>query len=260
MFHNKTKRLTHLLIFYGTLIILWSLLYFILVNCLDYWKSYAFPSPQGVLTSFAVLMQKGILTIAIAASFTRLFVGFFISLFMGVCLGLIIVKINFLDEHLRPLLLGLQTIPSVCWIPFAILWFGLGNDAIIFIEVVGATCAMALSTIAAVRHIDPMTIKVSKIYGAKGYKLYRYVILPAAVPDLIIGLKQSWSFAWRGLMAGEILVGNNGIGQILMLGRELSDINQVAAMMILILLFGIVIERGFFGIIEGKIMQRWGLC
>ena len=252
-------KMLHTVLFYGLILLAWAVVYIICVDFFGVWKSYAFPSPSGVLQSLVGLSIKGILAVGVQASFYRLLIGYSLSLVLGVGVGLIIAKFAFLDRNLRPLILGLQTLPSVCWVPFAILWFGLGNEAIVFIEVIGSTFAMALATIAGVRNIDPVFIKVSRTYGAKGFNLYAHVILPAAIPDLVTGMKQAWSFAWRGLMAGEMLVGTSGLGQILMMGRELADINQVAAMIVVILVIGICVERMFFGYFESRIRKRWGL-
>lgn len=246
-------------LFYLLLVVIWALVNYFFVEMLALWKSYAFPSPTGVLIALDALISKGLLGVGIQSSFYRLLTGYAISLMLGIILGLVISRVTFLDRNLRPLILGLQTLPSVCWVPFAILWFGLGNEAIIFIEVVGSTFAMVLATIAGVKNIDPVFVKVSKTYGAKGFKLYTHVIIPAAIPDLVTGMKQAWSFAWRGLMAGEMLVGTSGLGQILMMGRELADINQVAAMIIVILVIGVVVERMVFGYLEDKIRKRWGM-
>ena len=253
--HNKYQSI----IFYVLLVCVWMAIYFICVDFTHVWEAYAFPSPGGVLQSLVSLFAKGTLEIGIWASFCRLMIGYVISLTLGLLMGLIISRIAFLDRNLRPLMLGIQTLPSVCWVPFAILWFGLGNEAIIFIEIISSTFAMAIAVIAGVKNINPLFLKVSKTYGAKGIKLYAYVIIPAAIPDLVTGMKQTWSFAWRGLMAGEMLVGTSGLGQILMMGRDLADIDQVAAMIIVILVIGVCVEKMVFGYFEGKIRMRWGL-
>jgi len=244
--------------FYVLLISSWMVVYIVCVDMLSIWKPYAFPSPLGVIQSLKSLIVKGVLGVGLMGSFYRLLIGYLLALALGMGIGLVAAQNALIDRNVRPLLLGLQTLPNICWVPFAILWFGLGNEAIVFIEVISSTCAMALATIAGARNIDPAFIKVSKAYGAKGLNLYRYVIIPAAVPDLITGMKQTWSFAWRGLMAGEMLIGASGLGQILMMGREVADINQVAAMMLMILAIGVVVEVGFFGDLEARVRKRWG--
>jgi len=255
---KKNYSLLQAVFFYLVLLALWQGVFYLGVEVLGIWKPYAFPSPLGVFASFGNLLSRGLLFVGLQASLWRLVVGFSMALALGLILGLIIARIAFLDANLRPLLLGLQTLPSVCWVPFAILWFGLGSASIIFIQVVGSTFAMSLAVVAGIRNIDPLYIKVAQAYNAKGWKLVYRVIFPAALPDLITGMKQAWSFAWRGLMAGEMLVGNSGLGQILMMGRELADINQVAAMMIVILLVGVLVEILIFGRLERQIRERWG--
>lgn len=225
----------------------------------DIWKSYSFPSPLGVYNVIVKMLGSNTLAVALVSSFARVFRGYFYSLGIGLALGFIIARFKYLDDTISPLILGLQTLPNVCWVPFAILWYGLSDSSILFIVMIGAVCSIAMAAIRGIKNVDPIFIKASRTMGAKGYKLYFNVIFPAAVPDIISGMKQGWSLAWRGLMAGEMLVATKGLGQILMIGRELSDINQVAAIMIIIILIGISIDKIVFENIEHSIRYRWGL-
>jgi len=158
-------------------------------------------------------------------------------------IGFLTAKFKYLDDNLRPLILGLLTLPNICWVPFAILWYGLNNNVVLFIIIIGSACAITIATVSGIKNIDPIFIRASRTMEAKGYKLYSNVILPAALPEIISGMKQGWSFAWRGLIAGEMLVAAKGLGQILMIGREMSNINQVAAVMIVIILIGLGIDK-----------------
>lgn len=189
----------------------------------------------------------------------RLFIGYGISLIIGTLIGLIIAKFKYLDENLTPLILGLQTLPSVCWIPFSILWFGIDESAIIFIVAIGSTFAVTTAIESSIKNISPIYKKAAQTMGANGMKLYFSVILPAALPSIISGLKQGWSFAWRALIAGEMISASTGLGQVLMVGRDLADISQVTAVMVVIVIIGLLLDKVLFENIEKSIRQKWGL-
>lgn len=241
------------------LIILWTLIYNIFVVKLELWKPYVFPSPKDVFLTLEALIKDKTLFFGIISSLQRLIIGFGISLIIGVILGVIIVRYEYLRENVRDLVLGLQTLPSVAWIPFSILWFGLSEATIIFVIAVGSTFAIAIATEDGIKNVNPQFLKAAKTMGIKGQKLYFKVVLPAALPMIVSGMKQGWSFAWRALMAGEMLVGTKGLGYILMVGRDLADISQVVAVMIVIILLGILIEKLVFGKIESNLREKWGL-
>ena len=241
------------------LIILWTLIYNIFVVKLELWKPYVFPSPKDVFLTLEGLIKDKTLFFGIISSLQRLIIGFGISLVIGVVLGVIIVRYSYLRENVRDLVLGLQTLPSVAWIPFSILWFGLSEATIIFVIAIGSTFAIAIATEDGIKNVNPQFLKAAKTMGIKGQKLYFKVVLPAALPMIVSGMKQGWSFAWRALMAGEMLVGTKGLGYILMVGRDLADISQVVAVMIVIILLGILIEKLVFVKIESNLREKWGL-
>jgi NitT/TauT family transport system permease protein len=241
------------------LLALWEVAYKTFVDILNIWKPYNFPSPFGVAIVFIDLIKDGTLFIGITSSFSRVLLSYLLSLVIGLPLGIIIAKFKYLSENLNPLILGFQTLPSICWVPFAILWYGLNDNAVYFIVIISSVFAVCISTVSGILNINPIYKKAAKTLGAKDIRLYLHVILPASIPGIISGIKQGWSFAWRGLMAGEMMVATKGLGQILMMGRELSDINQVFAIMIVIIILGSVIERFVFNTIEEKIRFRWGL-
>lgn len=245
--------------FYLMLIAIWELVYKIGVDILNVWKPYMFPSPISVFTSITGLLKDNTLLIAILASLKRLIIGYFISVVIGSTIGLLMVRFKYIDDNFRSLILGLQTLPSIAWLPFAILWFGLNESSIIFVIAVGSIFSISLAVDSGIKNINPIYLKAAKTMGAKGYKLYSNVIVPAALPNIVSGLKEGWSFAWRSLISGEMLVATTGLGQILMVGRELSDISQVVAVMLVILILGLVIDKFVFGQIEGSIRYRWGL-
>lgn len=229
------------------------------VEVFGIWKAYIFPSPLTVGKTLWGLIEDNSLGIAILASMHRIIVGYAVSILIGVTIGIIIVRFKYLDENLSALIVGLQTLPSICWLPFSILWYGLNESAIIFVITIGSTFAISIAIESGIKNVNPLFIRAAKTMGASGIKIYWNVIIPASLPNVISGLKQGWSFAWRALMAGEMLSATKGLGQILMIGRDLADISQVMVIMIVIILLGLFVDKLVFGKIENNIRQRWGL-
>jgi NitT/TauT family transport system permease protein len=157
------------------------------------------------------------------------------------------------------LVLGLQALPSVCWLPLAILWLGLSEQAIIFVVVMGALFSITLGVDAGVKNTSPIYLKAARNLGSRGLGVYTQVILPSALPAILSGLKQGWSFAWRSLMAGELLYYTLSLGNLLQTGRDLNDAAQVMAVMLLIIILGVSIDSLIFAPIERRVRSRWGL-
>ncbi len=241
------------------MIAIWEAVYRLGVDILGLWKPYLFPSPLSVVKTLAELVRDQTLAIALIASAKRIVVGYLVSIMTGIIIGLTIVRFKWLDENVSALILGLQTLPSICWLPFAILWYGLNESAIIFVIAVGSTFAIAIAIESGIKNVNPLFVRAAKTMGASGFKVYWNVIIPASLPNLITGLKQGWSFAWRALMAGEMMSATKGLGQVLMVGRDLADISQVTAVMIVIVLLGVSVDKLIFGRIELDIRQKWGL-
>lgn len=238
---------------------LWQGVYTLLVDVLEVVKSYAMPSPFGTARRFIELCSDGTLFEAIGNSLVRGIIGFLIAVLIGVLLGLLLNQVKFLKKNLKPLILGIQTLPSVCWVPFSILWFGLTNKAILFVVVMGSAFSIAISIDNAINNIPPIYKKTASTMGATKRQLYCHVIFPASLPELMSGLKQGWSFAWRALMAGEVMTTSIGLGQTLITGRDLADIDQVTLVMLIIILIGILIDKCIFSVIEKRILKKRGL-
>ena len=247
------------ILFYLILIAIWELAYKLGVDYFRIWKDYVFPSPVTVFFTLVELINDNTLLIAILASARRIVIGYFISMVIGITLGLSLVRFKYLDEQVSSLILGLQTLPSICWLPFAVLWYGLNESAIIFVIAVGSAFAVAIAIESGMKNVNPLFIRAARTLGASGLKIYWHVIIPASLPSVISGLKQGWSFAWRALMAGEMLLATKGLGQVLMIGRDLSDISQVVAIMIVIVILGVAVDKFVFGRIEASIRHKWGL-
>ncbi|MCX8129316.1 MAG: ABC transporter permease [Clostridia bacterium] len=247
------------ILFYIILIVIWELVYKAGVDIIGFWKPYTFPSPVDVAKTLASLVSDNTLGIAVLASMKRIIIGYAISLIIGIAIGLTVVRYKYLDENFSALILGLQTLPSICWLPFSILWFGLSESAIIFVIAIGSTFAISIAIESGIKNVNPLFVRASKTMGASGMKIYWNVIIPASLPSVVSGMKQGWSFAWRALMAGEMLSATKGLGQVLMVGRDLADISQVMAVMVVIIVLGLVVDKLVFGKAELSIRHRWGL-
>ena len=242
------------IVFFTALLVAWQV--FAWVGPLP---DYVFPSPLSVVQTLMRGFQNGTFVIGIAASMQRILIGFGISAVVGMALGLAMGRIRLLDETVGSLVLGLQALPSICWLPLALLWFGLSETAILFVVVMGALLSITLATEAGVKNTPPLYLRAARNLGARGWRLYALVILPAALPAIITGMKLGWSFAWRSLMAGELLYVSLGLGQLLNAGRELNDMSQVIAVMLVIIAIGLVVDRLVFAPVESRVRERWGL-
>lgn len=247
------------IVFLCGVVVLWQMLYVLGVDVLSIWKSYAMPSPSGVLRSLCLLVMNGSLFGAVGYSLVRGISGYLISVLLGCFLGFLMNHFPYLHQNLRPLVMGVQTLPSVCWVPFSILWFGLTQQAIIFVVIMGSAFSIAIAADNAIRNVPVIYKKAALTMGADSRQIYREIILPASLPELISGLKQGWSFAWRALMSGEVMTTCIGLGQTLIEGRNLADINQVMLVMIVIVLIGILIDQVIFRKLEIHVYRKRGI-
>lgn len=251
---RSLRKTINRLIFYFGLILFWFM-----ITSSHIWPEYLFPTPHGVVRSLGEGLCDHSFIIGTLTSLKRIAVGYGISILFGMTLGFAIGRNRYLDETLGSLVVGLQTLPSVCWLPLAILWFGLSEKAIIFVVIMGALLSITISTDSGVKNIPPIYVKVGKNMGAGELALLATVLAPAALPAIITGLKQGWSFAWRSLMAGELLYVSLGLGQLLIMGRELNDMNRVIAVMLVLIVIGLIFDRLLFTKLETAIRKRWGL-
>ena len=199
----------------------------------------------------------------VGISLVRLAVGFCVSIVFGCALGLAMWRLSWLDEFLGPLFLGLQTLPSVCWAPLAILTFGIGESAILFVLVMGSFFAIAISLRDGLRQIPPIYRRAGHMLGARRLTMYRYVLLPASMPALASSLRSGFSFAWRSLMGAEfvmIAVKLHGLGYLLDIGRNFADVAQVIAIMVVMVLIGMLADMLVFARVERRVHARFGLA
>ncbi len=222
------------------------------------WPEYLFPSPLSVVQTLFYGLADGTFLIGIGVSMARVLVGYLVSLAIGLPLGLLVGRVRLLDETVGAVLTGLQTLPSICWLPLALVWFGLNERAILFVVVMGAMLSIAIAAEGGVKNTPPKYLRAARNMGARGVALYRYVVFPAALPAILTGMKLGWSFAWRSLMAGELLYVSFGLGQLLMMGRQLNDMSQVIAVMLVIIALGLTMDRVVFTPMESRVRERWG--
>jgi NitT/TauT family transport system permease protein len=191
---------------------------------------------------------------------SRLGQGYLLAAALGVPLGVVTARSTWMKVTFHPLVLGLQALPSICWLPLSILWFGLSEQAIVFVVVMGSLLAITISTEDGVAAVDPLLVRASGTLGIRGVRFYAGVLVPAALPGIVTGLKLGWSFAWRALMAGELLFVAGGLGQLLQQGREVLDAAQVMGVMVCIVAVGVLVDQVAFRMVELKVRRRWGLA
>ena len=240
----------------GIFLVLWQI-----IVALELRPPWVLPGPLDVFPRLAEDLG-GNLPSAIATTMRRAVLGYALALGIGVALGLAIVRWKLLRTAVASLITGLQTMPSIAWFPFAILLFGLSEAAIMFVIVLGAAPSVANGLISGFDHIPRILLRAGRMLGARGFNRYRFVVLPAALPSFVGGMKQAWAFAWRSLMAGELLViiaQQPALGVQLQLQRELSDAEGLLATMIVVLVIGIVVDQLVFGTLERRIRARRGL-
>jgi NitT/TauT family transport system permease protein len=225
-------------------------------------ESWVLPGPAPVLTDFFKSIRSGTLVSAAAVTLRRAAYGYAIAVVVGAVLGAIVARNRVLRVATGSLITGLQTMPTIAWFPFAILLFGLSETAIMFVVVLGAGPAIANGVISGVDHIPPILLRAGRVLGARGLASYRHVILPASLPGFVSGLKQGWAFAWRSLMAGELIViiaKRQSLGVKLQYARENSDAVGLLATMVAVLLVGMLVDGMVFGRLDHAIRKRWGL-
>jgi NitT/TauT family transport system permease protein len=257
--HRKVKLdiedLANVTLFIAAFIGIWQLVFM-----LGIWPEVSLPSPAMVAGSFVELVKNLTLIISIAATMYRLVIGFTLSIVIGVSVGLAMVKFPGFGKTMSSFAVGLQSFPSVAWVPFAILLIGLNDAGILFVVIMSSVFSVMMSTYGGIRNISPIYIRAAKNMGAKGFSLFRYVMIPAATPSLIVGIKQAWSFAWHALIGAEILIAASvGLGHVLLVGREFQLMDQIIASMITIFAIGLVFDRVLFSKLEDRVRDRWGL-
>jgi NitT/TauT family transport system permease protein len=225
------------------------------------WKpQYTLPSPFTVFDSLGHEIGRGRVWEAVATTMRRALIGYAISVVVGTAIGLVVSRVRILRVAVGSMITGLQTMPSVVWLPLAVILFQLSESAIFFVVLMGSIPSIANGLISGVDHVPPIYLRAGRVLGAKGIAIYRHVVVPAALPAFVGGLKQGWAFAWRSLMAGELIqqFGKLSIGGAIQISRDLSDVPLLMGYMVVVLVIGIVMDS-LFTKADISLRRRWGL-
>ncbi len=225
------------------------------------WKKFVLPGPGVTLSNLWTELRTGLLWHAIGDTLERAVVGYALALVIGSVVGLLVARVPPVRAAIGSLITGLQTLPSAAWIPFAIILFGSNLSAILFIIVMASAPAIANGVIAGVDYIPPLLLRSGKMIGLRGLGLTWHLVVPAALPTFVAGMKQAWAFTWHALLTAELLVivaGQPSIGVLFQADQDQTDMPSTIAVMIVILVLGVLVDGGF-GIANRAIRRRWGL-
>lgn len=240
--------------FYAVLIIAWQL-----AASSGVVGSELLPGPYEVAQDIYYGIADASLPLGVATTLWRLGIGLGISIGFGVVLGVLMARIDIVNQTIGSLVLGLQSIPSIAWVPLGLIWFGVTDAGIIFVTAIGAMFAVTTSIYSSVRNIDPHYVEAARNMGARGTVLITSVLIPAAFPHMISGFKQGWAFAWRGVVGAEMIFSFLGLGFLLNVGRHTVDISQVVAVLVVIMAIGMLLDATLFRKLEDQVTKRWGL-
>ncbi|HUJ44728.1 MAG TPA: ABC transporter permease [Opitutaceae bacterium] len=266
------KRILTALVFFAALVAAWQIV------CLEkVWSPVLVPPPKAVALflwdntfnpwhrdlggAVTPNPNQWQLFLAIGITLKRLLAGYVIGLAVGLPMGLVTARFRVVHDTVGVLALGLQGLPSVCWVPLALLWFGQTEGAMLFVVVMGTLWSVVLATEAGVRNVNPIYIRAARTMGSRWLHIWLKVVMPASLPFIVSGMKQGWAFAWRSLMAAEIFVTiltGFGLGQVLHYGRELNAMDQVIGIMVVIVLIGLLADKVLFSPWERFLHRRWG--
>jgi NitT/TauT family transport system permease protein len=250
------KRIVVATVFFGVLLLIWQV-----ATASGRWSPVLLPPPRAVADYLWESLRDGTLIDASRVTLQRLLIGYAIGIAIGLPLGLACSTSQYMEDTVGALALGLQTLPSVCWVPLALLWFGQTESAMLFVVVMGTVWSVVLATNTGARTIPPIYARAARTMGSEGVDKWTWVILPASLPFVISGMKQGWAFAWRSLMAAEIFVTiltGFGLGHLLQYGRELSAMDQVIGVMVVIVVIGLLADKLLFSPWERFLHRRWG--
>ncbi|QHE51505.1 ABC transporter permease [Pontibacillus sp. HMF3514] len=242
------------IVFLAAVVGIWQIVF-----SLGLYPEIAFPSPVEVYHAMVGGFQDGTLTKAILNSFKHILIGLPIAIAIGTLIGVLLAKSRNADETVGMYLVSLQSIPSIVWVPLAILLFGFNETAVYFVIVMGGTFVMALNVRTALISVPSQMIQAARTMGVKGLKLFFKIEIPASLPHFVTGLRLAWAFGWRALMAGELLTNGPGLGYSIRYAMDFAVMETVVAIIIIIGFIGAVIDQLVFSKIERSVMKRWGL-
>jgi len=250
------RRAVTSVVFFGALVWLWH--YLVQRGTLN---SLIIPDPASVWEYLVGAVKDHTLLDASLVTMRRLLIGYGISIVLGIPLGLLNARFKVCQDTIGVLALGLQTLPSVCWVPLALLWFGQTESAMLFVVIMGSLWSMVIATDTGVRNVPPIFSRAARTMGSSPVHTLVFVMLPASLPFVVSGMKQGWAFAWRSLMAAEIYVTiltGFGLGQLLDNGRSLGAMDQVIGIMLVIIVIGLLADKILFSPWEKFLHSRWG--
>ncbi len=250
------KRAARAAAFFAALVAIWQA-----ASASGLWSPVLFPSPVSVAEYLWSALLDGTLLSACLVTLRRLLAGYSIGIVLGLPLGILMSTSIFVEDTSGSLALGLQSLPSVCWVPLALVWFGQSESAMLFVVIMGTMWSVVIATDAGTRNLPPIYARAARTLGSDGFHKWTRVILPASLPYLISGMKQGWAFAWRSLMAAEIFVtilSGFGLGHLLHYGRELNAMDQVIGIMLVIVVIGLLVDKILFAPWERFVHERWG--
>ncbi|WP_326727926.1 ABC transporter permease [Streptomyces phaeochromogenes] len=225
--------------------------------------SYKLPAPSAVWNELTDAWRQGTLLEYIWTSVSRGLLGFAMALAIGTPLGLLVARVKFIRAAIGPILSGLQSLPSVAWVPPAVLWLGLNNSMMYAVILLGAVPSIANGLVSGVDQVPPLYLRAGRTLGATGLRGTWHIVIPAALPGYLAGLKQGWAFSWRSLMAAEIIASSPdlgiGLGQLLENGRTANSMSMVFLAILLILIVGIAIDLLIFSPLERRVLRSRGL-
>jgi NitT/TauT family transport system permease protein len=235
---------------------IWELIY------LSGFKHAILPGPATTLPNLWSQAHHATLWQATGTSLRRIVIGFAIALVIGSVVGALVSRIKPLRAAVGSMITALQTLPSIVWVPFAIILFGGTTNAILFVIVMTGAPAIANGLIAGADYVPPQLIRAGKVMGLRRLSLYRHLFLPATLPAFVGGLKQGWAFAWHGLIAAEIVInilGQPSLGILLTNDQDQADMVSAISIIIVILIIGVVVDQ-LFNLVNGRIRRRWGVA
>jgi NitT/TauT family transport system permease protein len=250
------KRVAVIAVFFAVLVGIWWL-----AVASGRWSAVLLPSPGQVADYLWGAILDGTVLQATLVTMKRLLIGYAAGVILGLPLGLLMSSSRMVQDTVGSLALGFQTLPSVCWVPLALIWFGQTEGAMLFVVVMGTIGSVMIATDLGARNIPPIYARAARTMGSEGFHKWTRVVLPASLPFLVSGMKQGWAFAWRSLMAAEIYVTiltGFGLGHLLHYGRELNAMDQVIGIMLVIVAIGLVADRILFSPWERFMHERWG--
>lgn len=219
----------------------------------------AWPSPLAIWHQLSERFSSPDFRVALLGSLRRMAIGYGLVAALGVSGGLLLGRFKWMDELLGSIAVALHAIPGAAWVPLAILWFGATERAVIFTILLGATGIVVVETDQGIRHVPPLLVRAARTMGARGLNFFWHVVVPAAIPQIVNGLRLAWAFGWRALMAGELLTAIPGLGQMLSSVAKAGQLDALLTLMLIMAAIGMIVDGLVFKRLEHMIRLRWGL-